>query len=172
MATYIRQFIDTSTERLDEKEIVPIRDGIASKWEPVKADSFSSNFSLDLKVSKAGKFSYKTTSEKENWKATSNKQIYDVMPSAMWLYRLGCTFQFNVEFAGPEGYKHIWSASFRHTASDAQLHFYEWKGGFTLGASGNITDQTFRQDVLDLLNYLASNTCLLPYDGVVAGYIA
>ena len=174
MTNYIRQFVETSRERIeDEDPAYQARDKIASKWEPVTANGFSGNFAGTLKVATDGKISYKTPKDYKSFDMES-PGIYDVMPSAMWLYRLACTFKPIVEFHGPDGYKLVWAASFEHKATGYVLHFYEWKGGFTLGATGEdtTTNAKFKKDVLELLNYLASDTCPHPYDGTIAGFIA
>jgi hypothetical protein len=174
MRNYIRKF-PTLQERLDD-EAYERRDAIAGKWIPFHKDegSFCSNFSMRLSVAKDGTISWNKANKDPD---IHGPWIHDIMPSAMWLYRLACVFKPVVQFDGPEGYKLVWSAAFCHVKTGVEIQFYEWKGGFTFGArgpKGNVSpeDPVFIEDCLELLNFLASDECPHPYDGVVAGSVA
>lgn len=158
---------------------------ITSKWKPIKDSEGEGSFASQLIYDpKDRKFSLvpETRDGKRDWKrhdaleASGCVPAYQVMPSALWLYRLLCLFKAKVYSPGPEAYKLVWSVSLEHKASGQTFMFYEWKGGFTCGFMNRIPDKkkfkAFEADILELLNLLASDKCLHPYDGVVAGSVA
>lgn len=99
--------------------------------------------------------------------------MYRIMSPALLLYRLIATF-----FGSPkceDGYKSIWNYTIKHTESGKQLNFSEWKGaiGFWLPEyTYTKLSEQFRNDLIELLNYLVSQECAHPYDNLVAGCIA
>jgi hypothetical protein len=171
---------DYMAERLGDKAY-KTRDSIAAKWTPMAQDEnddvgFCSNYSSTFYYSRDVK---QFVPSAEGLSAYCNPDyvgLYGVISSADMLYRLACTFKPVVQFLGPEGYKLVWSAAFRHK-SGAEILFYEWKGGCTFGARGKNgarvpASKAFQKDVLQLLNYLCSDGCVHPYDGCVAGSVA
>lgn len=102
--------------------------------------------------------------------------LYSVIPSALLLYRLLCTFGAVVLMCeGGDGYKCVWEYGVTHKATSEYVMFGEWKGGaclFTRFSSSKDMPQSLRDDLLSLLNYLVSDECGHPYDGVVAGSVA
>ena len=99
--------------------------------------------------------------------------MYRIMSPALLLYRLIATF-----FGSPkcsDGYKSIWDYTIKHTATGKQLNFSEWKGaiGFWLPETDyRKLTESFRNDLIELLNYLISDECAHPYDNLVAGCVA
>lgn len=165
-------------ERVGDKAYTQARKAAAA-WEPIAElpESYCGNITSGLvyDVVKA-KFKYVADSmavyqEEANGKLLSNCQV---MPSALWLYRLLCLFQCTVHSEGPDGYKLVWQIALKHKATGEVLVFREWKGGFSLGhsGSGRIKNGSFEKDMLALLSALASKECPHPYDGTVAGSVA
>ena len=158
--------------------------GVAAEWEAFTTGEndvgFCSNFSSDLAFSKkTGKVLH--SPNKPYYKRGEGfTALYDVMPSAMWLYRLACISKPCVSFDGPEGYKLVWSAAYRHKETGVEILFYEWKGGFTFGARLSDAKEWDTREInkeqvkaiLKFLNVLVSPNLTHPYDGVVAGSVA
>jgi hypothetical protein len=154
---------------------------VSSAWKPIKNADACGNFTIGMlydaskrefvkvATSKDGNTDYKKIDALE---AGGCIPVYRVMPSALWLYRLLCLFPCKVKSEGPEAYKLVWSVSLQHKATGLSFTFYEWKGGFTCGHLNETEPKAFIKDVMELLNLLASDQCLHPYDGVVAGSVA
>lgn len=166
-------------ERLTDKAY-KTRDRIAAKWTPVAQDdnggSFCSNYSHTFYYSETAKKFMPVPEGVHEYEIEDSVGLYGVISSADMLYRLACTFKPIVSFEGPGGYKLVWSAAFEHK-SGAQILFYEWKGGCTFGARGKNGEimpagKGLLKDILELLNYLCSDTCAHPYDGCRAGSVA
>lgn len=102
--------------------------------------------------------------------------LYETIPSALLLYRLICTFgSVKLDCEGNEGYKMVWYYVLNHKKTNTKIAFSEWKG-----ASGfHTTFHTYKQmpeelrnDLLALIDYLLSDECGHPYDGLTAGSVA
>ena len=99
--------------------------------------------------------------------------MYQIMSPALLLYRLIATF-----FGAPEcsdGYKQIWHYNLKHKESGKIISFSEWKGaiGFWLPETDyKKLTPIFRNDLIELMNYIVSNECAHPYDNLVAGSVA
>ncbi len=101
--------------------------------------------------------------------------MYQVFSSALLLYRLLCLFKAQVVSEGPEGYKCVWWITLQHKETGDCLMFGEWKGAagiWTVYHSHEELKDSFKQDILELLDLLAANDCPHPYDGTVAGSVA
>lgn len=171
------------------------RDAIAAKWQPFAQDDndaagFCGNYSSNVYFNaKTGKWAL--TPKGEDGERVWPHELPDslskcsVISSALLLYRLACVFKPIVSFDGPEGYKMVWAACFRHVKSGQEIMFYEWKGGITFGARAAKgkrkdgpyaytppTGKQFEADFLQLLNFLCSSECPHPYDGTVSGSVA
>ena len=119
-----------------------------------------------------GKFVF--ISDNTNW--IKFPTISAVMSSALFLYRLLCLFETEVQVEPiNDRYKCIWWITLKHKESGELLQFGEWKG-----AAGTWTrfhcledlPETFKRDYVLLLNELCSKDCPHPYDGLVAGSVA
>jgi len=104
----------------------------------------------------------------------SELHFSQVISSPLLLYRLICTFN-----AAPsvmdDPYKTTWDLNLVHKPSGKLLMFSEWKGSARFWLPDYTykdLEETFKNDLLDLLNYLVSDQCTHPYDGVLAGSVA
>lgn len=110
----------------------------------------------------------------------SCQSMYQRISSELLLYRLACTFPATVHLLGQAGYKAVWWVGVVHK-SGARVGFSEWKGasGFWSDFSsmddprrGELPTPELLADLKDLIDYLVSDVCAHPYDGLVAGNIA
>lgn len=145
---------------------------ITAKWVPSQENEGGNGNVRPTFNEKTGEFLFSTLhSEFKNGYCG----MYKVMSSAMLLYRLLCLFQAKVTSEGPDGYKCIWWITLRHKRTDETVTFGEWKGAagiWTKHLSINELSETYKADLLELLNLLYSKTCPHPYDGLVAGSVA
>jgi hypothetical protein len=118
------------------------------------------------------------TAKMSGWAARRETyaSLYEAIPSALLLYRLICTFgPVKLDCEGNEGYKMVWYYVLNHKPTNTKIAFSEWKG-----ASGfHTTFHTYKQmpeelrnDLLALIEYLLSDECAHPYDGLTAGSVA
>ncbi len=151
-----------------------LRDKIAAKWQNTD-DEFSgcgnvhSMFYFDTK--KQTFFFSKDYISHE--KVSEFIPLYKVMSPALFLYRIIATFFGTPKCA--DSYKSIWGYDLIHKASGKGINFSEWKGaiGFWLPEpSHKVLTAEFKADIIELMNYLASNECAHPYDNLVAGSVA
>ena len=160
---------DYSAERTGNYEL---RNKIASKWANINGGgdgcgNVHHEFYFDTEK-QTFIFSDKGLHGDERYLST-----YQIISPALFLYRLIATF-----FGSPkceDGYKRIWEYNLLHKETGKSISFSEWKGaaGFWLPeyTYKKLTPQ-FRADLIELMNYLISNECAHPYDGLVAGGIA
>lgn len=103
-------------------------------------------------------------------------QLYQAIPAALLLYRLICTFgpvKLNCE--GNAGYKMVWYYSLKHKKTNTPIVFDEWKGSSGFHTTFHtFTDmpEELQKDICALVDYLLSDECGHPYDGLVAGSVA
>ena len=102
----------------------------------------------------------------------------NVISSAFLLYRL-MSMKFPPRFPQngeeDEFYKSIWAVSLKHKQSGQILNFNDYKAGWHLGmiySDPKDIPTDFREDVLQLLNFLISNQVVHPYDLTVSGSVA
>ena len=102
----------------------------------------------------------------------------NVISSAFLLYRLMC-MKFPPRFPQhgeeEEFYKTIWAVSLKHKKTGQILNFNDYKAGWHLGMIYSHPEDMptdFREDVLELLNFLISNQVVHPYDLTIAGSVA
>ena len=154
------------------------RERLAEVFVPAKdfsgdMNGFNGNISAHVRFNKKTK---KATVSKE-WAVSDSKSItmYEIMPSALFLYRL-CAFQpVDVIAEGHDGYKCVWSVPLVHTPTGTVIIFGEHKGAasFWMRESQlSRVDKGLLKDLKDFLTYLVSDTCAHPYDGLVAGSVA
>lgn len=175
MSEYIKQ-TEVIAKRLDD-DAYERRDKIVSKWTPIAkvAEETCGNIKSLFLVQDDGKLARCDPNQGFDFDAPS---ISDIMSSALWLYRIACSFDVRPVIAGPEGYKVAWQVTFKHNATGQILTLYDYKGGFSFGSTYGTMARTehpnpaFLDDVMDLLNYLSGDDCVHPYDGVVAGSVA
>lgn len=102
--------------------------------------------------------------------------LYQAIPAALLLYRLICTFgPVKLQCAGNEGYKMVWYYALKHKKTNTPIVFDEWKGssGFhTSFYTFTEMSEELQKDICTLVDYLLSDECGHPYDGLVAGSVA
>lgn len=158
-----------SAERKGNYEL---RDAIASKWQPIEnvKNSFCGNIcaqayfdTTDFKF-KFGDYDYKNKNQ---------ALVSRTISSHLALYRLICTF-----FTAPimeDNYKTVWQYPLQHKQSSEIVLFSEYKGAFYFAMDKTKIDELpyrIGSDLLELLNYLASEQCAHPYDELTAGSVA
>lgn len=149
------------------------RNEIAEKFSIGKFDggcgNIESNFRFDLQFKK-WVFLDQTSYDYKN-----QKFLYEVIPSALLLYRLMCTFpECDVKSYGKDGYKVVWHYPLVHIETNSPFYFGEWKGAASLGSNfvhPNEVPLSFGKDVCELMDYLCGD-CVHPYDGLLAGSVA
>lgn len=152
------------------------RDRVLEKW---STDTDQVPFgcgNLDLRLAWVGGQSMWLTSNElacrpwGSWKSMS-----DMIRSPSLLYRLACTFPATVRTTGADGYKSVWHLNVIHS-SGVRIGFGEHKGaaGFwsDFHSLEDIPSPELLADLKDLIDYLVSDVCAHPYDGLVAGNIA
>jgi len=160
---------DYIQERTGDYEL---RDKIATKWEnSIKHENGSGNvgheFYFDVNKQSFVFVEYPANKE-DNYIA-----MYRIMSPALLLYRLIATF-----FGTPkceDDYKMIWRYNIIHKATGKLISFLEWKGaiGFWLpDYDHKKLNAEFKNDLIELMNYLVSDKCAHPYDNLVAGSVA
>ena len=97
-----------------------------------------------------------------------------VMSAPLGYYRLICIFKAAPQIA-TDGYKQLLAFPLQHRNTESYLEFTDYKGGF--GIAAHFTDASqlpmeYKQDLLELLNFLTSNEVAHPYDKTVAGSVA
>lgn len=171
MSGYIKTGANYVAERLEDKAYAK-RDKVAAKWQPIdRSDGTCGNISYVLMVKDDGKIARRPANKSFELRDPTMGQI---MPSAMWLYRLACTFAVAPDMQGPEGYKCVWHVTLQHKESGKRFTLYDYKAGFSVGSDSSDfkADKEFIRDAIELLNYLASDACVHPYDGTAAGSVA
>lgn len=101
--------------------------------------------------------------------------LHEAIPSALLLYRLICTFgPVKLDCEGNKGYKMVWYYVLNHKPTNTKIAFSEWKGaaGFhTTFSTYKKMPEELRKDLLALIEYLLSDECAHPYDGLTAGSV-
>lgn len=146
---------------------------IQAKWLPLDTTCEGIGNIRPLFDTEKNKFFFESTKHKGN--RDKDLSMWQVISSPFLLYRLLTTFKAPVETLGPEGYKCIWWITLKHKETGEVLSFGEWKGAagiWTRFHSSTELPKAFKRDTLEILNYLVSDTCAHPYDGLVAGSVA
>jgi hypothetical protein len=143
---------------------------ISNKWAP-------SDNEVDLHGNLAMHFRLNAETLEVSFTKDYNRDIFicQSIPSALLLYRLLCSFECKVKTAGPEGYKSVWSVQLLHKSTHEYLEFGDHKGGLTFWTrfiDAKSAPNEFIEDLKELMNYLYSDECAHPYDGVTAGSVA
>lgn len=102
--------------------------------------------------------------------------LYQAIPAALLLYRLICTFgPVKLHCEGNEGYKMVWYYALKHKKTNTPIVFDEWKGSSGFHTSFHTfteMPEELQKDICTLVDYLLSDECGHPYDGLVAGSVA
>lgn len=99
--------------------------------------------------------------------------IEDIISTHLLMYRLICIF-FSPPITG-NWYKSVWEYPIYHISTGKQLIFGEHKGAsnFWLSEMSHTQlENSFKKDLIELLNFLISDQIPHPYDGCTAGQIA
>ncbi len=149
---------------------------LQSKFESIKDPNIgcNGNIAYNFLVDK------KTLQTKVCKNAFNNREkgymLYEVMSSALMLYRLICMFPNPVVICqGAAGYKVPWEMFFKHKETGHVICMSEWKGSFNLRSEFNdINDVplSLQEDLCMLFDLLYSNNSPHPYDHTVAGSCA
>lgn len=119
------------------------------------------------KVSMSDKFSYSTPGK---------IHLYETISAALAMYRVVCLINNPiVECEGAAGYKMPWQISLKHEETGHILMFGEWKGAFNIWTSFHQVSElpeSYKSDVIEILNLLFSDGSPHPYDDVTAGSVA
>jgi hypothetical protein len=103
--------------------------------------------------------------------------LYQIISSALAMYRLACLFEGKIYIYGQEKYKFVWEMFLKHNSGEI-ITISEWKGAFGIRSRyGSIKVDTeywnwIIDDVIKLLNVIISPECPHPYDGLIAGGVA
>lgn len=156
------------------------RDSVLEKWstDPDQSPFGCGNLNSHL-VWIDGKSQWLPLQElvSRSWK--SYQSMSRIVTSPDLLYRLACTFPATIELSGPVGYKCVWAVGVIHK-SGVRICFGEHKGAAAFWSDFSSLDDPrfpvpspeFLADLKDLVDYLVSDVCAHPYDGLVAGCIA
>lgn len=166
------------------QEVCDLRQTVVAKWTPCPRpgaknlpEAGSDELCLGWEIA-SGRFVLEPGSKA--WDTHAYLRPYQVMSSAMLLYRLSCLFPGDLNATKhTDGYKGVWAVRLTHEASLFRIELGEHKGAATIWPSmhpgvpgdASVTEE-FRQDFLELLNLLFSQDMPHTYDGVVAGSVA
>ena len=148
----------------------------------------SSYFTYDINEKKIIMLNQRTSPSPENFKSLSQ-----TISSSLALYRLLAIF--GPQNLSSDGYKSVWKITLKHKDTGNILTLYDFKGAFLFGSEfslffgdisllknnnspfGNMKviqdiPESFKNDILKLLNLICSDESPHPYDGCVAGSIA
>lgn len=161
------------TKRLPQRAYTKAK-RVSKKWEAIapSLEGSSGNVRPDFNK-ESGEFFFCEGSI--DWQSGIEVGMHEAISSALLLYRTLCLFSCQIQSNGPDGYKIVWSTSLRHKDTGEILSLGEWKGGagtWTRFSGVKQCPDSFRDDLLELLNLLASPECPHPYDGTVAGTVA
>lgn len=157
------------------------RNDIVEKWEFLDVPPFGNgNLSMHLLWSDGRQARWEEGFDR-NWE--TDHSLSQVISSALLLYRCAATFDTTIKTWGQKGYKAVWHLNLLHKPTGQRVGLGEHKGaaGFwTVHSSLEVVDngqkeaipQTFLDDIKELLEYLVSDVCAHPYDGLVAGSVA
>lgn len=165
---------DYNAKRLDEKSYKK-RDSISVLFTPIDFDE-SNPIALALNGNIEIFLNYDAEQRKWNFNRKGSHAFYQVIPSALLLYRLICTFGSNKIYVdGSPASKCIWEYYLKHNETACIVKMHEHKGGASISTNFLDADNmpsSFSKDLLKLLNYISSDDCVHPYGGVVAGSVA
>lgn len=156
---------------------------IEELFEPDPEQNFpngaNGNVSFELNIDRNTlKSEFKKTGDLENLAVRLKKsaQLYEAIPAALLLYRLICTFgPVKLHCEGNEGYKMVWYYALKHKKTNTPIVFDEWKGSSGFHTSFHTfteMSEELQKDICTLVDYLLSDECGHPYDGLVAGSVA
>ena len=147
---------------------------VASKWKWLKKPvSHHSNINMYLRYDLADElFYFKAELREESPRV--NDLLCNVISSALMMYRCGA-MGFAPHFNNTDSYKTLCSVSLKHKETGEHLVIQDYKAGIDLSTVFHNTEDmpvSYREDVLELLNFLVSGDVLHPYDLTVAGSVA
>jgi hypothetical protein len=153
-----------------------LQDAIYEKWQLIDYQNIHANIAQHLW--------YNTDNQEfvlveDIYPRTGNYLMSNnVISSAFLLYRL-MSMKFYPRFPQngeeDECYKSIWGVSLKHKTSGQILNFNDYKAGWHLGmiySRPSEMPSDFKEDVLQLLNFLISNQIVHPYDLTISGSVA
>ena len=151
------------------------RDKIASKW------TLSENRNFDHQRGTLVRYLLWNADRKARWKGNDDdwnlavdRLIYEVIPSALLMYRVACTFDGTMPLSASDNLT-VWRAPLIHNETSEPFTLAEYKGSATFWLKHSSVDETpqiLLDDIKELLEYFVSDECAHPYDGLVAGGVA
>jgi len=158
-----------------QNEVYERAEAQTSKWEPVEPPpGFASCANVCPDYDRTtGKFVFQPAGHPADHSRYPG--MFEVISSALLLYRLLCLFKATVETEGPNGYKCIWWVNLKHKETGEILRFGEWKGAagvWTRFHRDEELPESYKRDMLLLLDELVAEDCPHPYDGNIAGSVA
>jgi len=110
-----------------------------------------------------------------DWDTAVDRLIYEVIPSAILMYRVACTFDGTIRLYGASEDLTVWHAPLLHNGTSEPFTLTEYKGSSTFWLKHSTieeTPQVLLDDIKELLEYFVSDECAHPYRGLVAGGVA
>ncbi len=149
------------------------QDFIKSKWKRLRPEANAhSNVANFLRFDeKARRFFFIDGFRDPRYDAHT---LGSVISSAFLLYKLWC-MEFYPKYPRGSAYKVLWMVSLRHQPTGTALVIEDYKAGVSIGMNFTQPDQLpteFRNDLLELLDFLMSEEVVHPYDLTVAGSVA
>lgn len=162
-------------DRMADYETAEILQSKFKSVMPKGGGGVNGNISYNFLVNKK---TFKTKVVEGAYKNKGDKyyMLYEMMSSALMLYRLICMFPNpKVVCVGSVGYKVPWEMFFKHKETGYIICMSEWKGSFSLRTECyDIKDMplSLQKDMCMLFDLLFSNNSPHPYDHTVAGSCA
>jgi hypothetical protein len=157
-----------------------VQQAILKKWKPLAdKQNLGGNINSHLRFDTAEKafvFIDREAMYKEGSKFEYERYelFCNTISSALLLYRCVC-LGFQPQIMQSDAYKTVWSVPFEHIASKECLVLLDYKAGAdinTLAHQPSEMPTDFRNDVLELLTFIVSNSITHPYDLTIAGSVA
>lgn len=162
-------------DRMADYETAEILQGKFKSVDPPKGFSCCGNVAYNFVVDRET-LRTKVTKDEKPWKDKTTYMLYEVMSSALMMYRLICMFPNPVVICeGAAGYKVPWEMYFKHNETGHIICMSEWKGSFSMRTTfGDIEEVplSLQEDLCMLFDLLFSNNSPHPYDHTVAGSCA
>ncbi len=100
--------------------------------------------------------------------------IHKLIPSALVMYRLVCTFgkELNIEYG--DSYKSVWSTQLRHKETGIIINIYDFKGAFSINfvMDSMYSEEDYSKVGKLFLKLISDKNFTHTYDQTVAGSVA
>ena len=166
----------------DRKADYETMESINKKWKPITSkeafEKFPKGFSgnIGMHVATDKKTLKVKIDEEYAYNSKTHVSLSNVISSALALYRIICMIKTPiVETEGADGYKVPWSVHLIHVETGEILGVSEWKGAFGIWTRFYKIDElpeSYKNDVIELLDLMFSDKSPHPYDNCTAGIVA